>query len=67
MSYIASKMSQKLHISGTLNRSEYSLARYGQIVIYLFAIGVISYLYISIQKIIINYLDSLALGQLPEF
>jgi len=67
MSSISSKMSQKLHISGALNRSEYSFMRYGQIVIYLFAICVISYLYIAMQKIIINYVDNLALGQLPDF
>jgi hypothetical protein len=67
MSSISSKMSQKLHLSETINRPEYSFMRYGQILIYLFALGVISYLYISVQKIIINYLDTLAVGQIPNY
>jgi len=67
MSYVSSKMSQKLNISGAIGRAEYSFMRYGQIAIYLFAITAISFLYISIQKIIINYIDKLALGQLPDF
>ena len=67
MSSIPSKMSQKLHISGLANGSEHSVMRYGQIVIYLAVIGVISFLYIFAQKILLNYIDNLALGQLPNY
>jgi hypothetical protein len=67
MSSISSKMTQKLNISGTLDRAEYSFMRYGQIAIYLFAIAVITSSFFFIQKIIISYLNNLALGQLPDF
>jgi hypothetical protein len=35
-------------------------------IIYLLAIGFISYFYISIQNMVMNYIDGLALGQLPD-
>jgi hypothetical protein len=58
-------MSQKLHFSEalTLNRLEYSLIRYGQLIVYLLAIGALGYCYISLQGMFADYLDGLALRE----
>jgi hypothetical protein len=60
-------MSQKMHVSEVFSLPNYLLMHYGQIVAFLFALGIISYLYVAMQKIVINYIDNLALGQLPNF
>ncbi|MDH4091278.1 MAG: hypothetical protein OEV74_04260 [Cyclobacteriaceae bacterium] len=62
-------MSQKLHFSEalTLNRLEYSLIRYGQLIVYLLAIGALGYCYISLQGMFADYLDGLALREPPNY
>jgi len=67
MSSISSKMSQKLHVSEIFSLPKNLFMHYGQIIACLFALGILSYLYVAMQKIVISYIDNLALGQLPDF
>lgn len=59
------KKSQRLSFP-EINHTQKLLNHYGQMIIYLLAIGFISYFYISIQNMVMNYIDGLALGQLPD-
>lgn len=52
-------MSQWIPHSWTLNNLERTFARYGQLIIYLIAIGIIGFIYLGAQRAIANYLESL--------
>ncbi len=54
---------QRLHFTDLLVRVE----RYGQLALFLFASGVIGYLYIILQGMLANYLATLELSQIPIY
>jgi len=57
-------MSQRLHVYVEIRRIEKIVVRYGQFWISLLAIAFIGYLYISLQGMFAQYLDSL--GVVPR-
>ena len=59
-------MSQWIQRSWTLNKFERSFARYGQLLIYLIAIGIIGFIYLGAQRAIANYLESLQAPVIPQ-
>jgi len=59
------KISQRFHVTDVISNLEKTIFRYGQLVFYFFGIGIISLVYIISQKLMVNYIDALALGQLP--
>jgi len=59
------KISQRFHVADVISNLEKTIFRYGQLLFYFFGIGVISLVYIISQKLMVNYIDALALGQLP--
>ena len=59
-------MSQWKNHSGALTRLENSFVRYGQLIIYLIAIGVIGFMYLAAQRAIANYLESLQSTAVPQ-
>ena len=59
-------MSQWIHHSRTLNNFEHSFIRYGQLIIYLIAIGVVGFIYLGAQRAIANYLESLQTQVVPQ-
>lgn len=60
-------MSQWIQHTWTLNNFERSFNRYGQIIIYLIAIGIIGFIYLGAQRAIATYLESLQAPLVPQF
>ncbi len=63
MRFIFHKMPWKVYSFQALQDLEHSISRYGQLIVYLMAIGAFSYLYVTLQKMMIIYLDGIALAQ----
>lgn len=67
MRSLFANMSQGINHSRTLTRVEDALLRYGQLIIYFFAIAIIGVIYMGAQKAMANYLESLQALQVSQF
>ena len=63
MRFIFHKMPWKVYFFQVMQDLEVSISRCGELIVYLMAIGAFSYLYVTLQRMMIVYLDGLALNQ----